>query len=117
MNSNTEWLARGEWMEGFGFVVLVALNLVTLVKMFAPQRRDVSVLEPHARREELHSLATRLDRAELNLEASRRDARTDRDALLAAVEIKIGHIHERLNDILAAVSELKGKINARGRKN
>ena len=104
---------HGEWISEFGFYLLLALNVVTLIRMFLPQRRDIRVLDEQPRREELLALTTRVERLEAGLETLRRESRSERDALLGLVEERVVKIHERLNEVLAAVSELKGKVNSR----
>ena len=113
---NLEMANHGEWISEFGFFVLLALNVATLVKMFTPQKREVSLTREHPSHEELDALASRIEKTELGLEATRRECRSDRDGLLMAVESRFARLEDRLNEVLAAVSELKGKMNGKGKR-
>lgn len=74
------------------------------------QKRDVILMEEFATRRELQELALRV---EDKFEALRVELQEDKTEILRAGEARVVKLHDRCNEILAAVSELRGEMHAR----
>jgi chromosome segregation ATPase len=90
---------HGSWITEFGFYLLLALNLAAFVKMFLPQKREVSFADTYAHRAELSSLSTRVDRLEDCFEEFRDQIRDDRETLMVAGEERVQRLQERLESL------------------
>lgn len=73
------------------------------------QKRDVAMVEEFATRRELQDLAMRV---EDKFEALRVELQEDKTEILRAGEARVVKLHDRINDVLAAVSELRGEVHA-----
>jgi hypothetical protein len=54
----------------------------------------------------------RITQAECAVDTLRRELRLERDEMIKSAEDRAVKLHDRINDILRAVSELKGKIES-----
>lgn len=73
-----------------------------------PAQTYVAKSDCLAARAELHK---RVERVEADLHEIRAEMKRDRDAILRAGEERAVKLHERINAVLAAVSELKGRTH------
>lgn len=89
----------GLWLYVAGFVGNIVLAVVTLVDRNKTQRRHVSIETEFARKEETRE---EMDKIWNQMEDNRNHHdKKQSDQIIA--------VHERINQILAAVSELKGR--------
>lgn len=91
-----ELVNHGRWISEFGFYLLLALNIAAFVKMFLPQKREVSFADSYAHRAELVSVCSRVERLELCFEELREQIRNDRETLMLAGEERVLRLQERL---------------------
>lgn len=108
-------LVVGMLIMGSGTILSVVVSVFTLIRAGKPQKREVMFSADYASRSELQELKD-------HISATKRDADEGRRALYAEVKglrielmqqfsAGIEGVHSRVNDVLAAVSELKGKVN------
>jgi chromosome segregation ATPase len=90
---------HGRWIVEFGFYLLLALNLAAFVKMFLPQKREVSFADAYAHRAELASVCSRVERLEDCFEELRDQIRDDRETLMLAGEERVQRLQERLESL------------------
>lgn len=90
---------HGRWISEFGFYLLLALNIAAFVKMFLPQKREVSFAEAYAHRAELASVCSRVERLELCFEELRDQIHDDRETLMLAGEERVLRLQERLETL------------------
>lgn len=55
--------------------------------------------------------AARVARIEADVQALRQEIRDDRTKLTERLTIEVGKVHDRVNDVLEAVSELRGRMD------
>jgi hypothetical protein len=103
------WLACAFFMAG-------GINQV--LKLFDRAKEQPPPLETYATKAEVSLLRADVQRLEgkfaHNLEALQIEMRADRDSTKQANEVRAVKLHERINDVLAAVSELRGKATLWG---
>jgi hypothetical protein len=73
------------------------------------QKRDVILMEEFATRRELQDLAMRV---EDKFESLRVELQEDKTEILRAGEARVVKLHDRINEVLSAVSELRGEVHA-----
>jgi hypothetical protein len=99
----------------------VAVNLVTLIVLVtgrkAVQKREVSFAESFVTKdacESRHGQNTdRLEHCERDLRAIRTESRNDAQRLTSEMLREVGKVHDRVNQVLQAVSELRGELHAK----
>lgn len=90
--------ARGEWITEFGFFLVVAIQIVMLVKQFTSQKRVVSFSDRYASSEDLGHLRDEVDDLSGDVESMRKEFR-----------IGEGQLHEKINAMAKSVSSQEGK--------
>lgn len=97
------------------FLVAVIGVTASVMQMFAgrrSQKREVNLLEEFATRKELQALT---ERVEDKFELLRTEIAEDKNEMMKAGEARVIKVHDRINDVLAAVSELKGEVHSNRR--
>lgn len=105
-------LSAGLWVVGGGVVLDVVMRGYELLRTVRgePDKREISLAPQFATRPEVEALGTRLAHVEQAIERIRQEIREDRSALLEAAEQRAAKMHGRINEVLAAVSELQGSL-------
>lgn len=98
MNTLTQ---HGQWISEFGFYLLLALNIVTFVKLFLPQKREVRLTDAAATRAELDALDARLSRLEEWFENLRDAIQQERESLLVAGEDRMQRLQQHIDALRA----------------
>ncbi|MEW6307398.1 MAG: hypothetical protein AB1705_28435 [Verrucomicrobiota bacterium] len=104
----------GAWFSSLALLVSVLANLYLIFASRTSQKREISFTDTYATREEHVALKREVKNLEAkidqNLAAIRSEMKQDRDAMLLAGEERAAKIHDRVNKVLEAVSELKGRV-------
>ncbi len=95
------WLVNG---AAFAAIVLIVLQIISYFKAKPPL---------HSQFADRFETDKRFDDIEAKIEKSRDDQRRQYDALMAADEHRAKELHDRINDVLRAVSRLEGKMEDR----
>lgn len=76
----------------------------------------VAVISLFATRREVQQLEQRVDRTESAIADLRQDVHQMESRLSAAGEKRAADIHDRINEVLAAVAEMRGELKHIGRR-
>lgn len=74
------------------------------------QKRDVTLMEEFATRKELSTLAEKVDS---RFEDLRQELKQSETRITSKGEERVIKVHDRINEVLSAVSEVRGELNAR----
>jgi hypothetical protein len=110
---------------GWHFILVASLVLSATVNVLSvvnfarsrkeTQKREVSFAQEFVSKElcaQSHSqLAVRLTRSEAELLEARHELKADCAALDQLIRAEVGQLHQRINDVLAAVAELRGRLD------
>jgi hypothetical protein len=105
----------GAWMNIAILVINCGCAVVLVFAARSTAKREVTFGFVPASKEEFNRHV--LEQAETlralsgELAALRQEMRNDRDQLLLAAENRVSKLHERINTILEAVSELRGRVS------
>jgi uncharacterized membrane protein YqjE len=91
------------------FAVAVIGVVAAVGQWFNGRKRDVTLMEEFATRRELQDLAMRV---EDKFESLRVELQEDKTEILRAGEARVVKLHDRINEVLSAVSELRGEVHA-----
>jgi predicted nucleotide-binding protein (sugar kinase/HSP70/actin superfamily) len=75
------------------------------------QRREVSMVQEYATREEMKAATDRIVKVENSIEVLRKEMREDSAEILKAGEERAEKLHRRINRVLIGVSKLQGRFN------
>lgn len=103
----------GEFLIVLGFLASVAVNVVTLMGQRTKQKREVTFAEQFVSQEQMDAIARRVDMVERQIEAMRSELKDDKTEILKAGEDRAEKLHNRINDVLQAVSQMRGELHAR----
>lgn len=99
------------------FLVAGANALMKLVDRFRGQRetpkREVSFAERLVSQVELGAVTARVKKLEETVDAIRDELKQDKTDILQAGEERAEKLHNRINDVLRAVSEVRGEMHSR----
>lgn len=91
-----------------GFFVVSLVNQV--MRLMDRNKEQPRPIDTYATKAELEVVRIDLKRVESSIIDLRHEMREDRETILKAGEERAVKIHDRINDVLAAVSEVKGEI-------
>jgi hypothetical protein len=95
------------WLACAAFAVVLTNGLFKLVNNV----KGPNALPPAGELDlRVSNLETRTNTIEVGLAELRHEMKEDLKTMLAAGEERAGKIHGRINDVLAAVSELRGRL-------
>jgi len=103
----------GTWVNVGMLFLNGAVAIVTILSVNRKARREVTFAFEPASKEEFDKV---VDTIKSDMASLREQMRQDRDVAQAAQEKRTIALHERINQILAAVSELRGRIEAEREK-
>lgn len=96
----------GVWVIAGGVVIGILLNAVKLWRSLIgdPERRAINVLAENATKDEVRAVVAEIRELE-------REMKIDREALTKAAEERAIVLTRNIQDVLAAVSELRGVVD------
>jgi predicted nuclease with TOPRIM domain len=98
-------------------VIGITTSIVQAANGRRAQKRDVTLMEDFATRRELNNLAEKVEskfealRGEL--QELRGEMQEDKNEIVKSGETRVVKLHDRINEVLSAVSELRGEVHAR----
>jgi uncharacterized protein YlxW (UPF0749 family) len=103
----------GLWVIAAGIVIGILLNGVRLWKSLQgePERRAVNVLAENATKDELRGLAAEIRDLDRDVRELRAEMKIDREALSKTAAEQGRMLNDNIQDVLAAVSELRGSVD------
>lgn len=100
--------AIGNWLIVLSFIVSIGSTIVVAVMAVVSgrktQKREIAFTEVYASREEVSEIHQ-------DFQEFRRQAQFDREAAIRTGEERATKIHDRINEVLEAVSELRGVVS------
>lgn len=99
-----------KFLGSVGFIMSLLINAGVFWNMRKTQKREVRFETEFVSRSEISNLGNRIDRLEVAIEKVRIDMKEDRASIDRVGEDRISKVHERINDVLEAVSELRGQL-------
>lgn len=103
----------GVWVIAGGVVVGILLNLVKLwrTSIGEPERRAVNVLAENATKDEVRALVAEIRELDNDVGELRREMKIDREALTRSAEERARVLTKDIQQVLEAVSELRGVVD------
>ncbi len=88
----------------------LAVAFVTLTRGNRTQKREISFADTYATKAEVETVRQDVRRLGDSMEMMRREAKADKEDILEADEQRAVALHNRVNDVLSAVSRLEGQL-------
>ena len=99
----------------FGFIASAIASVLAMVRGNRLQRREISMAPGTMPDPEVVELKRRLDQMDEDRSAIRSEMKEDREILETRNEARTAVLHERINQILIAVSEIRGELRQQKR--
>ncbi len=102
----------GVWLLGAAFVMQLIPNILAMVRFLRrdKEQNEVSFAAEYAAKSDVETLSERLERVELGIENVKSEIKGDCRELDRRSEDRITKVHDRINQVLEAVFELRGKV-------
>lgn len=98
-----------------GFLASLTASVLAMVRGNRLQKREISMAPGLMPDPELLDLKRRMNEVETDLSQIRTEIKADYRLLETHNENRVSGLHERINQVLAAVSELRGELRQQAR--